>query len=254
MDELSTRYGFYLTFGAIEDDTTTLEDGEALYHPHTMGSSRDTKLLFDTTQVPWLKKSRTSVASWYLQSRCRMLLYCRLELLISVMRLSKNPLIPFTLSPQAWLQYQLSCQSERDSFLRLFRLSIFTEFNAKHLDEDIKHLDKDAIPGNELLWCFDEVQRSLSELSPRGKYSPFSSYESVTILDGFIFVLKGIYFRIHQDQKSKTSTTNQVGLLSGTALNIDRVRATLEKSNECWFSPTSQDLMPPFPLQAFSSF
>ena len=55
MNELFNCYGFYLNSGAINDDPTVSDDGEVLYQPRTMGSSRDTKLLFDTTRVPWLR-------------------------------------------------------------------------------------------------------------------------------------------------------------------------------------------------------
>jgi hypothetical protein len=55
MTELSMHCGFYLSSGVFKDDPTGLEDREALYQPKTMGSSRDTKLLFETTQVPWLR-------------------------------------------------------------------------------------------------------------------------------------------------------------------------------------------------------
>lgn len=226
MDKLSTCYGFYLSSGAINDGPMDFDDGEALYQPRTIGSSRDTKLLFDTTQVPWL----SNIDIVCLPRRCNYLLHSRLDLFLRVIELSKSQSLGFTLSPQTWLQYQLSCQSERDSFSRIFQLSIIA-------DCGYPEWNPCTIKKCEILWCFDEVQCDISEVKP-----PLNSTESTTVLGSLIQAVREVHsFRTEADY------TNHISLLSGTALNIDKVRATIHKSDQ-WPSPPIEKVMPSCPL------
>lgn len=231
MDELSICYGFYLSSGAINDDPTVFNDGEALYQPRTMGSSRDTKLLFDTTQVPWMR----NVASVRLKQRGSCLIDSRIELLLRVINLSKNQSLCFTLSPQTWLQYQLSCQSERDSFLRLFRLSMIANFPPEFLGQN-------ATKGLKILWCFDEVQCDLSELRLQ-----FDS-GSTTVLESLINALKVRHIETRRFMMQYFGNSRNICLLSGTALNIDKVRAVVHKTHTIWRQSAIEDFMPSYTL------
>lgn len=222
IDKLSENYGFYLTSGAISDDHGTGDDaGEAHYQPRTTGSSRDTKLLHDTTNMPWLKSNGVFNASKLLGDRVDKLISCRLCLLGRVIKLSANQSLDFTFNPKIWLQYQLSCQGEQDSFRRLFRLSIIAR------EPIYLYIPQVQFGQKGFLWCLDEVQCDLSELSsdphlwiPTIISTPIP-IDVITMLESLVRSLA----RFHGD-----ITTHYFAgscFLSGTALNIHKVRASV---------------------------
>lgn len=225
MDWLSVRYGFYFSSGAIEDNPTVSNDGEALYQPKTLGSSQDTKLLFNTTKVPWLRSGSLNYGS--LASRCCSLLFSRLALLMWVRELSWKSTSSFTLTPQSWLQFQLSCNSDQDSFLRLSRLSMITKFDLKNSPslEGLTEASIKEVRAMKLLWCFDEVQCDLSSM-----WLNDDRTAGTTMLECLIYGLRVL------DPGEKNVPALSHIFLSGTALNIDKVKAVLHNSDRIFTS------------------
>ena len=230
MDVLSNHYGFYLISGAINDDPTIFDnddDEETLYRPRATGSSRDTKLLFETTQVPWLRDGPRRLPRRR-ERRCILLLQSRLHLLSRVMELSEKSR-DFTLSPRTWLQYQLSCRSERDSFLRIFRLSMIADrysgISYPEMHPRIK----------EVIWCLDEVQCDLFEPDLQTGLSA-----SKTLLDSLILAL-----RIEQIQKFEEDRLDRVSRLSNRMDRfIDKIRAIIEESGDIYGQPRIENFAP----------
>ena len=240
MDALSKCYGFYLTSGAIEDDPMIAAVGEALYQPRTTASSQDTKFLFETTQVPWLRMNGASMASSKLSERCYYLFRGRLELLYQVGKRSRNQSLGFTFSPQTWLQYQLSSQSKRDSFTRLLWLSIVANPGIIMLSTKNGDIGQDDFLGQgELLWCFDEAQCDLLELSRKLQDGS----------DGFITILEALLRGLRKVQSVFRHPDIGVAFyLSGTALNIDKMRAAALETRQSHFNPAVEVFAPKFPL------
>ena len=79
-----------------------------------------------------------------------------------------------------------------------------------------------------LLWCFDEVQDDLAEMA-----NDFTE-DSTSRLQCLIGAVRFTY--------SKTA------VLSGTALNFDKVKAVVDKSDEFWTRPSVNRIVPCFTL------
>ena len=204
MDELSNTFGFYACSGAIND--VDLKSGEALYSARTMGASIDTQHLFRTTRSPWLRSKGIWTASRMLRLRCELLVTSRLDLFYRVVELYKD------LTPENWLRYQLSCRHERDSFAILFIFRIMRGI-----------YEREPVPttflGTHFLWCFDEVQDDLAEMvNKNGK-------NSTNILEHLI---GSIRFKF----------SSNTAVLSGTALNFDKVKAVVDKSERAHNEPS----------------
>lgn len=78
------------------------------------------------------------------------------------------------------------------------------------------------------LWCFDEVQDDLAEMA-----DGFTE-DSTSILQCLIGAVRFTY--------------SNTAVLSGTALNLDKVKAVVDKSDEFWMRPSVNRLAPCFAL------
>jgi hypothetical protein len=126
------------------------------------------------------------------------------------------------LTPQNWLRYQLSCRQERDSFAIIFVFLIMRGTHFQLLRPITDYID--------LLWYFDEVQDDLAKIT-----RDFEE-DSTTILEGFIQAVRS----------SKMGPTTAV--LSGTSLNMDRVKAIVDKSDNTWREPSANRIVSCFAL------
>ena len=234
MDELSNNFGFYLSSGAIKD--VELESGEALYSARTMGASKDTQHLFETTRSPWLLSKGVWTASEWLSVRCDSLVKSRKDLFYHVEDLYKKKEVKLT--PQDWLRYQLSCRHERDSFAMIFVFSMMRGINRRllRLYTDVENLIRrfDKVQDDlaemadvggdvaNLIWCFDEVQDDLAEMA--------DVEGSTNILACLIHALRRGY--------------SNRAVLSGTALNFDKVKAVVDNSDKNWNELSVSGLLP----------
>ena len=221
MDVLSINFGFYLSSGAIND--VRLKSGEALYSARTMGASIDTQQLFRTTRSPWLRSKGVWTASEWLRGRCELLVASRLDLFYHVVELYKKRMVKLT--PQNWLQYQLSCRHERDSFAMIFVFSMIRGVYGRALGPTIGDTN---LHNTKFLWCFDEVQDDLAEMADN------FMKDSTNVLENFIDAVR-----------CRDSNT---AVLSGTALNVDKVKAVVDKSDNFWKEPSVNRLVPCFAL------
>ena len=85
-----------------------------------------------------------------------------------------------------------------------------------------------TINDTNLRWCFDEVQDDLTEIGTGIMEVPTS------ILENFI---EAIRWR-----------GSNIAVLSGTALNFDKVKAVVDKSDKLWLGPSVSRLVPCFAL------
>jgi hypothetical protein len=233
LNTLSEHFGFYFVSGAVETiESKNLLNGEELYRAKTTGASGDTRLLFHTTRQPWILQSQNSSIRSF-ERRCALLVECRLNLLCCVISESESDLSRFSLKPWHWLQFQLSCESGRDSFQRMFRLSILGEvFPRFTLGSTLPRGKWNQ--SSRLVWCFDEVQCDLV---------PVFASSTTTILEKCFSNIIDM----------NRSSFYHFSILAGTALNLHVAKAVVEEVKAAAYSrgPTyfpAQITLPTFAL------
>ena len=216
MEVLSTNFSFYLSSRAINDVRS--KSGEALYSARTMGASTDTQHLFRMTRFLRLRSEGVWTASEWLRNQFDFLVNSRLDLIYHVLELYKR--IDVVLTTQNRLRYQLSCRHERDLFAMIFGFLMMGGVDGR----DLRPIIDDTI----LFWCFDEVQDDLAEIVDNLMGG------STKILQCFIYAVR--------------FADSNTAVLSGTALNIDKIKAVVDKSDKSWRKALFNRLVPCFAL------
>lgn len=270
---LEEKFGFYIVSGRVGDQENRQDVGDYLYQPRASIASGDAKLL---TRI--LERGRTSPYCEYLgrglsqirfEDRCDMLLQSRLLLFSVIFKTLRER--EFSLQPRHWLQYQLSCNGDADPLSRMLRC-VYLSSQSPDLPREISLLMTspfsllaiERVPEDiPFLWCFDEVQCDLDEVTSRSatsrnlgesrKISTLSTMiNSVILMDGLnSSVLAGTALNLQGVKEAVTA-----GMDAGTSIRyttggstrprtraLDRCHLISDKNLDGLLEPTIRSLL-----------